>query len=593
MFDQIIVFLTLLLALFLFAQGRLRYDLVALLALLSVTLTGVIDSQDAFLGFGQPQVITVASILVITRGLSNSGIDEVITRLLESVSSRSTSVQVLSLTTAVAVLSAFMNNVGALALLMPVTFRMSDRAGIPVSKLLMPLAFGSLLGGMTTAIGTPPNLIISGFRQEVKGMPFEIFEFTPVGLGVAVACILFIGIVGWRLIPLRKAAGSGEDLFSIEEGYVTELRVPPSSVLANKTILSLEHLVDVDATIVATIHDQHRRYNPSGTTIIRPNDVLIVQATAKDLTEMTAKMGLEMVGSKGLSMRDIRSDEVILSEAVVKNTSPLVYRTVRDINLRGRFGINLLAVARQGARVEERLREISFRPGDILLFQGPTERLSQTIQSLGCLPLPQRDIDFIKGEKRPFLALGIFSVAIFLTALGYLPVHLSFPAAAVAMVLTSLLSLRQAYQNIDWTILILLGAMIPVGQALEVSGGAQTIANFILQFSGTSHPLVSLGLLMVVTMTLSDIINNAAAAVLLAPIGINIASALGVSPDPFLIAIALAASCAFMTPIGHQSNTLILGPGGYRFTDYWRMGLPVQIIVLATAIPLIWIVWPF
>ncbi len=592
MLDQYIVFGTIIAALFLFAQGRLRYDLVALLALMMVALTGIIPPEDTFKGFAQPAVITVAAILILTRGLTNAGLVDLIAGVLESVGDNPT-LQVFSLTSLVAVLSAFMNNVGALALLLPVSMRMARQSRIPPSILLMPLAFGSLLGGMTTVIGTPPNLIIAGFRQDVKGVPFEIFDYFPVGVGVTIAGILFITLLGWRLIPRRKGATSSENLLVIEEGYLAELRIPRTSALAGKTVRELRQTVEAEFTIVATIHDGVRRNSPSANTIVLEGDILLVHAHSDEIEKLVDSIGLELVGSKDLSTRWLESGGIILAEAVVKPTSPLVRRSIPDINLRSRFGVNLLAVARQGTRVEQRMRNISFRPGDIILLQGTEEMIDEAAQSLGWLLLSKREPHTGAAERSPLLALSMFAAAIAATSMGILPTHLAFPAAAIAMILASLVTLKQAYEALDWPILVLLGAMIPVGEALEVSGGAETIANLLMRVSEGASPAIMMLLLMTVTMLLSNILNNAAAAVLLAPIALGVAARLGVSADPFLIAIAVSASSAFMTPIGHQSNTLVMGPGGYRFTDYWRMGLPVQIIVLVVSIPLITMFWAF
>ena len=591
MLEQYIVFGTLIMALVLFVQGRPRYDLVALMALMAVALTGVIQPEDAFKGFAQPAVVTVAAILILTRGLANAGIVDVLTDALDSVGD-SPFLQVLSLTSLVALLSAFMNNVGALALLLPVSMRMAERTRVPASILLMPLAFGSLLGGMMTSIGTPPNLIIAGFRNDVKGVPFEIFDYTPVGLGVTIAGILFISLIGWRLIPRRRGAASSDSLLVIEEGYLAELRIPRTSSLAGKTIRELRQIVDAEFTVVASIHDDYRRNNPGADTVVQEGDILLVHADAEEVESLDGSMGLELVGSKDVSTRWLGPDGVILAEAVIKNTSPMVFRELPSINLRSRYGVNLLAVARQGSRVEQRLKRISFRPGDIILIQGTEEMIDEAAQAMGWLMLAKREPRMELDPHTPFLAVGIFGVAIAITSLGLLPAHLAFPAAAITMILTSLLTLRQAYEALDWPVLILLGALIPVGEALEVSGGARTIADQVTSLSGGAGAIGTMVLLMIVTMLLSNILNNAAAAVLLAPVALGVASSLGVSADPFLIAIAVSASSAFMTPIGHQSCTLVMGPGGYKFTDYWRLGLPLQVIVLVISVPLISIFWP-
>lgn len=590
MLQQIVVFTVLVATLGLFVWGRWRYDIVALLALLTMTITGVIPGEQAFAGFGHPAVITVAAVLVLSRGLQNSGVVALLAKPLAGVG-KSTSAQVGALSGLVAALSAFMNNVGALALLMPVAIRTARKQGKSPSLLLMPLAFASLLGGLITLIGTPPNIIIATFRAETGRAPFRMFDFTPVGLAVAVAGLLFVTLIGWRLVPQRKGAASREELFEIGD-YVTEVAIPPESALVGKRLRDLGTISEAEVVVVALVRDKRRQYNPSSFEVLHANDLLVVEADPEDLQELVAAAGLELGGSpkRGEEALDV-GEHSALMEAVVMANSPMIAETARSLNLRWRFGVNLLGVARMGARIRQRLRDIRFRVGDVLLLQGPAETLSQTLSTLGCLPLAGRGLS-LGQPRRVGLGVAIFGSALLLAAVGLLPIQVAFVAAAVAMLLANILSLREAYDSIDWSIIILLGAMIPVGQALEISGGADLIARATLAASGQMPPVVSLAIILVATMFLSDLVNNAASAVLMAPIAISVAGGLGVSPDPFLMAVAIGASCAFLTPIGHQSNTLVMGPGGYRFGDYWRMGLMLEAIIAVVAIPTIMFFWP-
>jgi di/tricarboxylate transporter len=590
MMQQLIVFGVLAMALAMFVWGRWRYDIVAMLALLVVTITGIIPGEQAFSGFGHPAVITVAAVLVVSRGLQNSGVVTMLAKPLARVGDR-TSAQVGALSSLVAALSAFMNNVGALALLMPVAIRMGRKNGRSPSLLLMPLAFGSLLGGLITLIGTPPNIIIATFRAETGGEPFRMFDFTPVGLGVAVAGLLFVTLVGWRLVPKRKGAASREELFEIGD-YVTEVTIPEDSSLAGKRLRDLGTVSDADVVVISLVRDKRRYHNPSSFEILRSNDLLVVEADSEDLQELIDAAGLELGGSPKTGEEALGSGEQSsLMEAVVMADSSILGETARSLNLRWRYGVNLLGVARSGARIRSRMRDIRFRAGDVLLLQGPTETLAETLSTLGCLPLAERDLHLGK-PRRAELSLAIFCGALLLAAIGLLPIQVAFVGAAVAMLLVGIIPLREAYGAIDWSIIVLLGAMIPVGQALEVSGGAQLIAKGTLAASGQMPPVASLIIVFVATMFLSDLVNNAAAAVLMAPIAIYVANGLGASMDPFLMAVAIGASCAFLTPIGHQSNTLVMGPAGYQFGDYWRMGLLLEMIILAVAIPLIMLFWP-
>lgn len=587
--DQAIVFVTLIIALVLFVHGRLRYDIVALIALFIVTITGVVPWDQAFLGFANPAVITVAAVLVISRGLMNAGLIELITRWVSRVGDRPT-LQVSALTGLVTSLSAFMNNVGALALLMPVSIRMARKSNIPPSILLLPLAFGSHFGGLITLIGTPPNIIIASYRAEITGQPFGMFDFTPVGLGVALAGFIFISLIGWHLVPKRKGPASREELFEVK-GYLTEVRVTGESKLAGKSLQHIEETTEADVTIVQIVRGETIRPAPYRYETLKPGDVLIVRADADDLKSFLDESGFVLGEEVKVSSEALGTGDVTLMEATVRPDSPVVGRTVREINLRYYFGVNLLAVARQGERLRERLHRIRLKPGDVLLLQGTTGTLLEAMKTLGCLPLAERGLKI--GEPRRIgLSVGIFGFAIAIAALGIVPVQIIFPVAAVAMVLMALVPLREIYESIDWPVIVLLGALIPVGQALETTGGAQLITDALLGFQGHLSVVALLVIILVATMFLSDLINNAACAVLMAPIALSLAVGLGVSADPFLMAVAVGASCAFLTPIGHQSNALIMGPAGLRFGDYWRMGLPLEVIIVVVAVPLILHFWP-
>lgn len=587
--DQKIVFAILLGSLILFVVGLWRYDIVALLALLAVTLAGILPPENAFSGFGHPAVITVAAVLVVSRGLMNSGVVDAITRLLSKVGANRT-VQVASLTAVVMILSAFMNNVGALALMLPVAVRMARQNNRSPSFLLMPIAFGSLLGGMTTLIGTPPNIIISNFRNQTADAPFRMFDFSPVGVGVAVAGLAFVALIGWRLIPQRQGQSSPEDLFQIKD-YIAEVAVPEGSKFIDKALYELETIKDVEVTILGLTRGSQRVFAPQKFEILRSGDVLIVQADSDSLKSLVDIAGLQLGQSKPEAKDILGSDEVGVMEVIVTPDSPLEGNTAWSFQLRWRYGINLLGVARGGARLRARLRDIQLKAGDILLLQGPIDSLVQALPSLGCLPLAERGLR-LGQPRRVFLAVGIFAMALAAVTASILPVQIAFCAAAVAMVVVGLISLRDAYSSIEWPIIVLLGAMIPVGSALESTGAAKLVAEALVAVSASMSPVVVLIVLLIVTMFLSDLINNAAAAIIMAPIGIGIALAVGASADPFLMSVAVGASCAFLTPVGHQSNAMVLAPGGYRFGDYWRMGLVLELLIVAVSIPLILRFWP-
>jgi len=587
--DQGIVFVTLIIALVLFVYGRWRYDIVALLSLFIVTLTGIVGWDEAFLGFANPAVVTVAAVLVISRGLQNAGVVDQIVHRLSGVGD-GPETQVSLLTGIVTAFSAFMNNIGALALLLPVGLRMARKSGTPPSVLLLPLAFGSCLGGLITLIGTPPNIIIAAIRAEHTGEPFAMFDFTPVGLAVAVAGVLFISLIGWRLVPKRAGPSSREDLFEVKN-YLTEVRVTEDSKLAGASLREIEEKTEADVAIVHLVRGETIRPVPYRYEVVRPGDILIVRADSDDLKTFIDLSGFELAEGVEVKSDTLGSGDVTLMEAMIQPDSPVIGRKVRDLSIRWRFEVNLLAVARQGERLRKRLQQVRFEVGDVLLLQGTPGTLQEAMKALGCLPLAERGLK-IGEPQRIILAVGIFGFAIAIAAVGLVPIQVIFPIAAVVMVLASLISLREIYESIDWPVIVLLGALIPVGHALESTGGARLIASTLLGLQGQVPVEVILIVLLVATMFLSDFINNAATAVLMAPIGVSLAGGLGVSTDPFLMAVAVGASCAFLTPIGHQSNTLVMGPGGLRFGDYWPLGLPLEAIIVAVGIPLILYVWP-
>ncbi len=585
------VFLVLAGTLALFIWGRWRYDIVALLALLAVATLGLIPPEELFLGFGHPAVVTVAAVLVVSRGLRNSGVVDLLARWLYRVGDRPEA-QVGALSSLVAALSSFMNNVGAVALLMPVAIRMARKAGHSPSLLLMPLAFASLLGGLVTLIGTPPNIIIATFRREVSGEPFRMFDFLPVGLAVAVAGVAVVASFGWRLVPQRDSSASRDDMFEIGD-YVTEVRVSDESVMVGRSVRQLATVTEAEVVILGIVREDKRQQAPSSFEKLQAGDLLVVEADPTDLRRLVHDAGFELSAQRKLGEEALGQEaHQSLIEAVVMADSPVVGQTARSLNLRWRYGVNLLGVARLGARLRGRLRDIRLRVGDVLLLHGPTDSYPEALTTLSCLPLAGRELA-IGPKRRIGLGLGLFCGAIGIATLGLLPIQVTFTAAAVAMIIFGIIPLREAYQAIDWPVLFLLGGMIPLGEALEKSGGAQLLADGLLRACGDLAPVVSLSILMWATVMLSDVINNAAAAVLMAPIGIAVASGMGVSTDPYLMAVAIGASCAFLTPIGHQSNTLVMGPGGYQFGDYWKLGLVLEVVIMLVAIPMILLVWPF
>ncbi|MDT3775961.1 SLC13 family permease [Nitrospira sp. MA-1] len=583
-----------------FIWERWRYDLVALSALLLSTLLGFVPSEEAFLGFGHPAVVTVAAVLIISRGLSNAGAVEILTRYVNVATSSSPSIHVAVLSSLGGLISTVMNNVGALALLMPVAIQSSVEAKRSPAVVLMPLAFGTILGGMVTLIGTPPNIIVAHYRAEVAGEPFGMFDFTPVGGIMALVGILFVALVGWRFIPIaRRSQNAPQDLFSIQE-YLTEVEVPENSKAIGKSLSELEMATeDSDALIIGLVRGDQSIRGAAWREHIQVGDVLVLEAGPQGINKFVSTLGLKLTGTQpkeeiqdSKKAPPAKRDEDMLLEAVVPpDRSWLVGRLAGSLKLRSRFGINLLGASRQGTPYRGRLREFRFKAGDVLLLQGEKERVLEVIGQLGCLPLAERGLQLGKPGQA-WLAGGLFALALGSAMSGLASLPIALICSALGMVLLNIVSPRDVYQSVDWPVLVLLGAMIPIGQALERSGATTVLAQFLVNMMEGFPPIMLLGIIMVLTMTLSDVMNNAATAVVMAPLSVAVAQNLGVNTDPFLMAVAIGASCAFLTPIGHQNNLLVMGPGGYRFGDYWRMGLPLELLILLVSIPLLVFMWP-
>ena len=595
MFDQFIVLSVILLSLTLFIQAKLRYDLVALIALLIITLTGIVPADEAFAGFSHPAVITVIAVLVVSRGLINVGAMEPVTALVNGLKGGIVA-KLLILMGITAFFSSFMNNVGALALTMPVAMTVAKQNDISPSYLLMPVAYASLLGGLITEIGTPPNLIISMYRQEQLGVPFHFFDFAPVGFGLALIGILFVGFIGYRLIPNRKSKSGLESLFKVDD-YLSEIIIPEGSKLAGKSLIEFSQLHGLDINILSIVRNKFNIVAPHARETLEARDLLVIKIDPGDIAKLLEKTDVILKGAKAPNDSGMNKKEAMdyaLWEIVIKDDSPLIGHTAKTINLRNAYNVNLVAIARQGQNHRGRMGETVFKPGDILLLQAADQNIRTVLTRLKALPLAERGLQINLGKlkNKRMLGMGIFVTSIVLTSVGLIPVQLSFSLAAVIMVLFKIMTLKEAYESIEWPVIFMLGAMLPLGDALQSTGAADTIASLLLLTQNILSPELLVGLLMLVTMLLTNLINNAAAAVLMAPIGISLAVGLGVAIDPMLMAVAVGSSCAFMTPIGHQSNTLIMGPGGYHFGDYWKMGLPVTILLLIIGTPLILIFWP-
>lgn len=585
--DQMLAFAVVSGMMLLFIWGRLRYDMVAVMALIVALAVGIVPYESAFTGFSDEIVIIVASALVVSAAVARTGVMEA---LLQRVSPhiRTVPAQLVVLVSTVTLLAAFVKNIGALAIMIPVAFQMAKRSNVSPSLFLMPMAFGSLLGGLMTLIGTSPNIIVSRLRADMTGEPFRMFDFMPVGLGLAVVGIAFLA-VGYRLLPVRKGAATMDEALDIKD-YITEARVVPGSEIVGRNVGDLKKHWDGEVKLTGLIRAESRRINPLPDLVLEHGDIVLLQGEPEALERAVARGKLELEGHHRAAESDKAADEIGSIEAIIGPRSFLIGQSAGRLTLYDRYEVNLLAVSRSGKRFTERLRDITLHAGDVLLLKGNLSRLPDRLKEFGCLPLAKRELR-LGIVRNGLMPLAILGSAMALTALGLVPVAIAFFVAAALTVLLGALSLREAYEAIEWPILVMLGALIPVSGAIHATGGAELVAGWLSAMAGILPPSGAVALIMVAAMAVTPFLNNAATVLVMGPIAASFATQLGHTPDAFLMAVAIGAGCDFLTPIGHQCNTLVLGPGGYRFGDYARLGAPLSLLVVLVGVPLILLVW--
>ncbi len=580
-----------------FVWGRYRYDLVALCALAVAVVVGIVPAKEAFFGYSDDIVIIVASALLVSSAVARSGIVEQVLRQLGPYLTSPQAV-IFVLVTAVTLMAAFVKNIGALAMLMPVAFQLARRTNTSPSFLLMPMAFGSLMGGTMTLVGTSPNVIVSQMREDLLGAPFRMFDFTPVGFCIAAAGVVFLTF-GYRLLPGdRKGAASVDAAFSIHS-YTTEALLTDDSPYVGKTVADLELIGEGEVQVVTIIRERFRRVTPSPSWTLEAGDTLLLEGESSALEQIVAQAKLKLAGSDNDDATEPESgkaasagDDFGVMEAVVMAGSPLVERTPGQAQLAERYQVGVLAVSRSGQRLTRRLRTIRFQAGDVVVLQGNLKQMPEALGELRCLPLADRDIR-LGQDRRRYLPILVLAAAMALVATQIVPVAFGFFGAAVLLVVLKSISLRQAYDVMDWPLLILIGSLIPISAAMQSTGATDLIAMWLSAAGSALPPHGALALILIAGMAVTPFLNNAATVLVMAPIAAQFANGLGYNPDPFLMAVALGAASDFLTPIGHQSNTLVMGPGGYRFSDYWRLGLPLSILVVVVGTPLIALIFPF
>ncbi|AYV46418.1 SLC13 family permease [Caulobacter flavus] len=572
-----------------FVWGRWRYDLIAVGALAVGVVSGLIPLKSAFSGFSNDIVIIIASALVLSAAVSRSGIvDTLMAPLLPRLKTARSQAPVLAAITAV--LSMATKNVGALALMMPSALRLARNTGVPASRILMPMSFGSLVGGLAVLVGTSPNIIVSEVRQEALGKPFAMFDFMPVGAALTVMAIAYLAFA-YRLLPAGRTAAVDIDAALAANAYVTEVEIPDGWSFEQDRVGDLKRAADEAVAVVAILRGRERIASPHVNRKIQPGDVLLLEGQQQALNELIVKARLRLSDASRPVVMDEPTDEVRVVEAVIGAESDLIGKTARGLALNETYGVNLLGVSRAGYRLAGRLATIRMKAGDILVLQGGEQQLPGALQTLGCLPLAEREVR-LGGVRHALLPAAILAGAMILVALGVLPVAAGFFAAAVLVVAAGALRMREAYASLEGPVLVLVAAMIPVSDTIQKSGGTDLIAAWLSGAFDGLPPLLTLTAMMAVAMLATPFLNNAATVLIVAPIGLGLAERLGLSPDPFLMAVAVGAGCDFLTPVGHQCNTLVLGPGGYRFGDYARLGAPLSLLILLVAPALIALVWP-
>ncbi|MDR7034135.1 di/tricarboxylate transporter [Mesorhizobium sp. BE184] len=586
---QILSFSVIALMMAAFVWGRFRYDLVAAGSLLLALAVGVVPMDKAFSGFSDDIVIIVGSALLVSAGVARSGIMEfAIQRLAPNVSSVRAQLALLVIT--VAVLSAFVKNIGALAIMIPIAFQFARRSNVSPSAFLMPMAFASLLGGLMTQIGTSPNIVVSRLRGELTGTPFTMFDFTPVGLALTVMGCIFLILFYW-LVPQRERQDvSLHEALDIKN-YAAEARVTKDSTVVDKSLGELLKIAAGDTVITSILRSEGLRIAPLPDAVLRVDDILLIEGSQDALDRLVAQSKLSLGDNRKPAKQNGAGSEMTAIEAVIGESSSLIGWSAQRLLLYDRFNVNLLAVSRKGERLDQRLGSITLRLGDVVVLQGNKDTLPEFLREFSLLPLVERPV-LLGSVRRGIVPVLILLAAMGSTALGLLPVQVAFFAAAVMMVLFKVIPVRDIYRSLDGPILVMLAALIPVSDSLRHTGATDVIASALAEFGHTLPSYGALGLILVAAMAVTPFLNNAATVLVMAPIAAGFAQNLGYRPEAFLMAVAIGAGCDFLTPIGHQCNTLVMGPGGYRFSDYPRLGLPLSLLVIVVAVPLLMIVWP-
>lgn len=572
-----------------FIWGRFRYDLVAVVALVAGLAIGIIPAEAAFDGFKNDVTVIIACAMIVSAAFARSGVIELAMRRVMPLLKTERS-QVPVLTGAVTLLSMATKNVGALAIMMPVALQLARQTKSSPSRLLMPMAFGAMAGGMVTLVGTAPNIIVAEVRQAIVGEPFAMFDYAPVGLALTLIALAFLAF-GYRLLPRDRQGATSMSAALAANAYATEVRAPEGWAPGSMTVSALAALGDDEVKIMALIRSGKRRLSPRGNVVVKAGDALLIEGEQQALEGFVSRAQMNLIRDDRPVPIATASEEIAIVEAVIGRNSPLQGQSVRSSDLYGQHGINLLGVSRSGFQLTQHLRTAKLAPGDIILLQGAEQALPVALRALDLLPLAERQVQ-LGSVRRRFMPAVVLACAMTLVGLGLVPVAVAFFGAAVVIVALGGLKMREAYAALDGPLLVLIAALIPVSDAIQSTGGSDLIAGLLRHVFTGLPGVVAITGVMLASMAVTPFLNNAATVLIVAPIGATLAKQLGYNPDPFLMAVAVGAACDFLTPIGHQCNTLVMGPGGYKFSDYPRLGAPLSALVLVTGPSLILLFWP-
>ena len=577
-------------ALILFATEKLRVDVVALLVLISVGVLGLIPAKELFSGFSNSAVITVWAVYMVSGGLFKTGVANAMGTAILKIAGNTESRLIATIMLTVGVLSAFMNNVGATAMLLPAVVGISRVTKVAVSKLLIPLAFASLLGGAMTLIGTPANILATGILAE-RGLPtFGFFEFAPMGIVVLVTGVLYMVLIGRRLLPVREGALGREEVYNIRD-YVTEVRVSPESSLIGKTLLESRLGQDFDLTVLALQRENGKQPRLRRDIVIQIGDLLVVESSASDLMAARQSLGLTVEAERNFDLGSLERGDVQLIEATLAPRSHIVGRSLRDVRFRDRYGFTALAISRQGEVITQRLRDVPLKFGDSLLLQGPPRRVKQLQEGENFLVLEPIETEQFRRNKAP-IAVAALVLAIGLAIFAGMAISLAMVIAAVIMILAGALRIEEAYESVDWRTVFLVAGMLPLGLAMELTGTARLLADVILGVFGPFGALATLAGIYLLAALITQPMSNAAAIVLIVPIALDTAAGMGANYKTFTMAVVIGAATSFLSPVGHKANVLVFGPGGYKFTDYARVGAILTVLLLIVSMIFLPIFWP-